>query len=138
MHKEIAIGIAIETIGSGIGAGLQMIGLTSQTIGWLIIVLSNAVGFCLIGYSLGKPRTMNGQSVKSTTILAHPKRGLDNYDRAAIIEIIEYLERVHGHTDKYTMESDMLRGVLASNLLNGICSHCGKARNQKGDIVYGL
>ena len=35
------------------------------------------------------------------------------------------------------MESDVLRGVLIGDLVNGTCSLCGKPRNEEGDY-YGV
>lgn len=136
MRKEITIGIAIEVIGNGTGIGLQMTGIVSPTIGWVVIVVSNAIGFFLIGYSLVKPETVSSQPAQPMTMLAPPKKRLDRHDKAALAEVVEYMLRVHGHADEDTMEASLLRGVVPDDLLKkGICGKCGKPRNQEGGFL---
>ena len=89
--------------------------------------------------SLQLKKALNGATVSAhtTQVLAPPKKRLDFRDRDALNEVVDYMERVHGHADRSTMESDMLKGVLAGNLLNGVCSRCGKPRKEQGDIIFG-
>ena len=136
MHKELKIALAIEVIGNGTGIGLGMAGIVSPTIGWLIILVSNIVGFYLIGSSRAKPDAITNQLPSGITILAKPKKRLDYRDRTALDSIDRHMRSIHGHSDKDTMESDMLNGVLASDLLKGLCSKCGKQRNVRGDDIY--
>lgn len=134
MHRETAIGVAIEVIGNGTGIGLQMTGVTSPMLGWIIIVVSNAVGFFLIGHSLGKPETVDRQSTVSTVTL-RPKKRLDASHNVALWEVEQHMEDIHGHSDHDGLEADVLDGVLVSDLMKRNCTRCGKRRNQMGDFV---
>jgi hypothetical protein len=94
--------------------------------------ISNAVGFGLIGYSIGKPEVTN-KPITETMVLGKPKKRLSFYDRQAIHEVEIQMYKSHGHADTRTMESDMLNGVLASELLNRRCSICGRLRSESGE-----
>ena len=54
MSKEFYFGIAVEILGNGAGAGLQMTGYINPTLGWIIISISTVVGLVLIIYGLRK------------------------------------------------------------------------------------
>jgi len=54
MRKETIIGIAIGLIGSGVGVGLQLTGITYPIVGWIIIGVSTLAGIMLILYGIRK------------------------------------------------------------------------------------
>jgi len=53
----------------------------------------------------------------------------------ALLNIVGHMERIHGHSDRFGLEADMLDGILVSDLMKRPCSRCGKLRNQRGDII---
>ena len=129
----MSIGIAVEIIGNGTGLGLQMTGITSVTIGWIIIVVSNAVGIGLISYALGR-RVEIITSTPHQVILRERKR-LNSSHNITLLEIEQLMGSIHGHSDFEGLKAEMLEGVPINDLMKHDCTRCGKPRNQKGDLV---
>ena len=63
----------------------------------------------------------------------HPKARLNWRDRNAISNIETKMMELHRHCDRRAMESEMLRGVSASDLIKKDCTICFKPRGLKND-----
>jgi hypothetical protein len=146
MQKDVVIGIAVELIGNGTGVGLQMTGIVSPTIGWVVIVASNAVGFFLIGRSLSKSETVDreglrdsilselrreGKSVKTITRLKGSLDDVPSQDKLLIQAMAMDMAIVHGHLDLDGLLADRASGIPLNELKRQPCSVCGVPRDRK-------
>lgn len=71
------------------------------------------------------------KSEKATKL--YPKKRLSLSHRMTLIDIERQMEIIHGHSDHNGLETDMLDGILAGDLMKHNCHRCDKPRNQKGD-----
>jgi len=113
----------------------QWIAIALFIIGWIIAIALTYHDIRMQAINMGVELLKAKSSITQKQALASPKKRLNFYNRQAIHEVEEQMLRVHGHTDTRTMESDVMSGVLVGNLLNGICSRCGKPRNGEGGHV---
>lgn len=65
----------------------------------------------------------------------NPSRQLSSNQKIALMDMEVHMWRVHGHSDRAAMESDLKDGVPVNDLLSRNCSLCGKPRNQRGDSL---
>ena len=70
---------------------------------------------------------------KSKPTVLREKSRLSPDHIAALADIEQQMEKVHGHSDYFGLAADLRDGVLASDLMERSCIRCGKPRNQKGD-----
>ena len=150
MRREVTIGVAIEVIGNGTGIGLQMTGIVSPTVGWVVIVVSNAIGFFLVGRSLGKPETSDVDKAelhnsllselrregKSVETVARLKGSLDDVpaqDKLLIQAMAIDMTIAHGHLDLDGLLADRASGIPLNELKQRPCSVCGIPRDRKSN-----
>jgi len=132
MTKEIYIGIGIESLGNGIGAGLQMTGVVNPVIGWIIIGFSIPIGLIFIIYGIRIRSRMSKEKefhleFNDNSITTNDGRILlgVNYLPSGRVTIqnlqLEYNDRrlrpsdwqpiqiEHSHTKNYTFDLDELQ-----------------------------
>ena len=144
MRGEGVIGIAIGILGSGIGVGLQLTGIISPTLGWVIILISAISGVFLIGYGLGKEKGGNGGSTPSQSATDSAIALQDGSIESVTIGDMGFVVSQlgipmswnHGHRDIEGMIADRASGIPLNELTGRPCSHCGVARNQRGRDIY--
>lgn len=144
MRRETVMGIAIEILGNGIGAGLQITGFVEPIIGWIIIGISSAVGLLLIGYGIGKGQDDSQQPKEKqspTTLAIEQQDGsIDSITQRDMLFIISQLSIPmkwrHGHSDTEGLIADRASSVPLNELMARNCSQCSLPRNQKGEDIY--
>ncbi len=102
-------------------------------VGWPIVSILGIWASILFKKGANKSHEKQ-ETVHETPIVSlHPKTHLNWRDRNAINNIEAKMVELHGHCDKRAMESEMLRGVSASDLIKKECTICFKPRGLKND-----
>lgn len=101
---------------------------------WVLLIIS------LVVASFLTYRELYVEAAKKDTpaVTLQRKTRLSWAHRETLRDIETQMEEIHGHSDPYGLEADMLDGVLGGDLMKRPCHRCGKPRNQKGDYVSGI
>jgi len=110
---------------------------TPSWIGWLLIGLAMFIATFLTYHDLRIQSIAIEQQCKllkkAQSATLQRKDKLSDSDKRALADVRAQMDSVHGHSDRYGLESDMQTGYPASNLMDRNCTKCGKPRNQRGD-----
>ena len=143
MRRETIVGIAIEILGNGIGAGLQITGFVEPILGWIIIGISSASGLLLIGYGIGRGNNGREQLEVNQSLSRLDIKKQDGSiesvtegDLAFLSGLMITMKWDHGHPDIEGLLADRASGVPLNELKTRNCSRCGVPRNKKGRDIY--
>jgi len=102
-------------------------------VGWPIVGMLGILAGILFKKSANKSHE-KPETVHDTPIVSlYPKTRLNWRDRNAISNIEDKMMELHGHCDKRAMESEVLRGVSASDLIKKDCTICFRPRGIRND-----
>ena len=105
-------------------------------IGWPIVGGLGLLSIILFRKGINKKLDKQEVVQDTVTVALHPKKHLNFRDRNALRNIDMRMTELHRHSDRRAMESELLRGVSASDLIKMNCTICFKPRGQRSDDEY--